>query len=88
MKDGFMILVILAVMLTPMFPILLKSKCPKCKKRKLEHLETIKNEESQKNSFITLYRCHSCETRFERHRSGPLKEVATPEEKESGLVSA
>lgn len=80
MKDGFMILVIIAVMLTPMFPILLKSKCPCCGKRKLEHLETSNEEVNGKKRYITFYRCHNCENKFERNKSGPLKQVPKPVE--------
>ncbi len=77
MKDNYMILVLLAIMLTPFFPILLKSKCPVCKKKKLEHLESVNTAaEGQRQNFITYYRCHNCENEFERVRSGPLKQVS------------
>ncbi len=77
MKDWYMIFALLAVILTPMFPYLLKSKCPRCSKRKLEHLETVQNEQSAE--FFTFYRCHSCGGDFRQKRSGKL-ELYTPDE--------
>lgn len=95
MKDNYMILVLLAIMLTPFFPILLKSKCPVCKKKKLEHLESVNTAtEGQKQNFITYYRCHNCNNEFERVRSGPLKQVeilnkeTSEESEEPDLVNA
>lgn len=72
MKDGFMILVLILVMITPMFPFLLKSKCPNCKKRKLEHLDTEQRGEGRKMTYITSYHCHACGEDFEQNKSGPL----------------
>lgn len=72
MKDGFMVLVLILVMITPMFPFLLKSKCPKCSKRKLEHLETEQRGAGRAKTFITSYHCHACGADFERNKSGPL----------------
>lgn len=77
MKDSYMIIAILAVMLTPFFPVLLKSKCPNCKKRKLEHLETISGESTKGATYTTYYHCHNCDAQFQREKSGPLKAVAT-----------
>jgi len=73
--DSFMMLVVLAVILSPFLPIVLKSKCPVCNKRKLEHLETVNMQEADKKEFVTLYRCHNCKSDFERVRSGPLQLV-------------
>lgn len=85
MKDGFMFLVLLAVIMTPMFPVLLKSKCPGCGKRKLENLETEKNGKT----FVTFYRCHNCQQHYQQEKSGPLKEIAPRQAKpESELISA
>lgn len=75
MKDGFMILVLLLVMITPMFPILLKGKCPKCNKRKLEKLETETHGEGRTKTYVTGYHCHACKTDFKQNKSGPLKVV-------------
>lgn len=86
-RDGFMILVLLAVMLTPFFPILLKSKCPLCRKRKLEHLDTEKSEGTRGNTFITFYRCHNCRTEFQQEKSGPLKPRALSESNETHSAS-
>ena len=81
MKDGFMILVLILVMITPMFPFLLKSKCPKCNKRKLEHLDTEQRGDGRAKTFITNYHCHACGADFERNKSGPLVAIksSTPE---------
>lgn len=76
MKDSYMLLVLLIVMLSPMLPAMLKSKCPVCKKRKLEHLETVNSDASGKSTFITYYLCHNCKQKFEREKSGPLKQSA------------
>lgn len=73
MKDNYMIFVLLAVMLTPFFPVLLKSKCPACKKRKLEHLDTVTKEIKNKSTFVTYYVCHHCKQQFMREKSGPLQ---------------
>lgn len=75
MKDGFMILVLFLVMLSPFFPILLKSKCPLCRKRKLEHLDTEKTAGEKGNTFITFYHCHACDTDFQQEKSGPLVKI-------------
>lgn len=80
MKDNYMIFVLIAVMLTPFFPVLLKSKCPQCKKRKLEHLETVTKEIKDKATFITYYVCHHCQQQFMRVKSGPLKATVIPKE--------
>lgn len=74
MKDWYMIFALLAVIATPMFPYLLKTKCPKCGKRKLEHLETVKNEDSAE--YYTFYRCHACLSDFRQKRSGKLELLA------------
>lgn len=75
-KDSYMYIVILLVMLTPLFPVLLKSKCPACRKRKLEHLDTVNSKSALGAvTYITHYVCHNCSTRFEREKSGPLKVV-------------
>ena len=86
MKDGFMVLVLILVMITPMFPFLLKSKCPTCKKRKLENLETVQEGQGKKATYITRYFCHACETQFEQNKSGPLRAVAT-ESSEPELIA-
>lgn len=85
MKDGFMILVLILVMITPMFPFLLKSKCPKCNKRKLEHLETEQRGNGKSMTYVTSYHCHACGADFERNKSGPLKPV---QKQEAKVVSA
>lgn len=82
MKDNYMIFVLLAVMLTPLFPVLLKSKCPSCKKRKLEHLETVTQEIKNKATFITYYVCHHCKQQFLRVKSGPLKPIVIETEEQ------
>lgn len=76
MKDWYMIFALLAVIATPMFPYLLKTKCPKCAKRKLEHLETVQNEGS--SEYFTYYKCHACDSDFVQKRSGKLEQY-TPE---------
>lgn len=90
MKDGFMILVLILVMITPMFPFLLKSKCPNCKKRKLEHLDTEQRGEGRKMTYITSYHCHACGEDFEQNKSGPLvatkKRAAAAEEQPGTIV--
>ena len=70
MKDWYMIFVLLAILVTPFLPILLKGKCPKCGKRKLELLERDDN-----NSFVSHHACAECKTRFIKERSGPLQAV-------------
>lgn len=79
MKDGFMILVLILVMITPMFPFLLKSKCPNCKKRKLEHLDTEQRGDGKKRTYITNYHCHACGEDFEQNKSGPLVPIKKQE---------
>ncbi len=90
MKDNYMLFVLLAVMLTPFFPILLKSKCPKCNKRKLEHLETVNKEVKNSKTYITYYHCHNCDADFQRNKSGPLKQIDKRElpSSDSELISA
>lgn len=73
MKDWYMIFALLAVIATPLFPILLKSKCPRCSKRKLEHLESVHVEGAKPSDFYTYYKCRSCETDFRQKRSGKLE---------------
>lgn len=82
MKDWYMIFALLAVIATPMFPFLLKTKCPRCSRRKLEHLETVQNKESAE--YYTFYRCHSCSCTFKQKRSGKLEPCAA-EEREAEL---
>lgn len=77
MKDGFMILVLFLVMLSPFFPLLLKTKCPLCRKRKLEHLDTEKAAGEKGSTFITFYHCHACASDFQQEKSGPLVKVDT-----------
>ena len=73
MKDWYMIFALLAVIATPMFPYLLKSKCPRCAKRKLEHLESIKMAGAKRSDLFTYYRCHACQGSFRQKRSGKLE---------------
>jgi len=69
-KDWYMIFVLLAILVTPFLPILLKGKCPQCGKRKLESLEKDDN-----SPFVSHHACGNCKTRFTRERSGPLQPV-------------
>lgn len=73
-----MIFALLAVIATPMFPWLLKSKCPRCSKRKLEHLESVHVDGAKSSDFYTYYKCHSCQTSFRQKRSGKLETFELP----------
>ena len=73
MIDFFMLLVLLALLASPFLPALLRGKCPVCLKRKLEQLETIRAEILKRQTFVTYYVCHNCNTRFQRDKSGPLQ---------------
>ena len=69
MADVCMILIVLAVLASPFLPLVLKSKCPVCSKRKLQHLETLNTETGGGRTFITYYRCHNCDSSFQREKS-------------------
>ena len=71
MKDSYMLFVLLAILVTPFLPILLKGKCPKCGKRKLESQE----KDDLAGPFISHHACSNCKTRFIKERSGPLQAV-------------
>lgn len=78
MKDWYMIFALFAVLVSPLFPILLKSKCPRCTKRKLEHLESVHVDGAKPSEFYTYYKCHACETSFRQKRSGKLESFEPP----------
>jgi len=67
-----MIFVIMAVILTPFLPALLKGKCPNCGKRKLVTYEPDLAEPNAPGTYIAYFNCQNCEMRFERNKSGPL----------------
>lgn len=75
MKDSYMVFVLLAVMLTPFLPLMLKGKCPACGKRKLETLETPQATDENAISYTSHHRCKACSATFTRERSGPLTPV-------------
>jgi transposase-like protein len=74
MKDSHMLFVLLAILVTPFLPFILKGKCPSCAKRKLESLEQPPAgfQSAEPNPFLSYYRCKNCRTQFVRERSGPL----------------
>ncbi len=72
MKESFMIFVIMAVILTPFLPSLLKGKCPNCGKRKLDTFEPELAEAPPPGTYMAYFSCQNCEMRFERNKSGPL----------------
>jgi hypothetical protein len=73
MKDSYMIFVLLAVMITPFLPQLLKPKCPSCTKRKLETLENETATSQEEGKYITYFNCKACQGRFKREKSGPIE---------------
>ncbi|MBS1992849.1 MAG: hypothetical protein JSS86_20675 [Cyanobacteria bacterium SZAS LIN-2] len=70
LKDSYMIFVLLAILVTPFLPVLLKGKCPKCGKRKLETVE-----KADAGPYISHHTCSACKTNFTREKSGPLVAV-------------
>ncbi len=73
MKDSYMIFVLLAVMITPFLPQLLKAKCPTCAKRKLETLDNETTLSQEEGKYITYFNCKACQVRFKREKSGPIE---------------
>lgn len=74
MKDSYMVFVLLAVMITPFLPQLLKGKCPACGKRRLEALEVCPDG-GEPDPFISYHTCKNCCKNFRRVKSGPLTVV-------------
>jgi transposase-like protein len=72
MKDSHMIFVLLAVLITPFLPFILKGKCPQCGKRKLESIESPESIGKTSSPFIAYFTCNACRTNFMREKSGPL----------------
>lgn len=76
MKDSYMVFVLLAVMITPFLPQLLKGKCPVCGKRRLEALEACPDgTDSDPGPYISYHTCKNCCKIFRRVKSGPLTVV-------------
>lgn len=72
MKESYMWFVILAVIITPFLPSMIKGKCPNCHKRKLEPFEPDLAEPHPPGTYISYFLCRNCEIRFQRDKSGPL----------------
>lgn len=79
MKDSYMIFVLLAVMITPFLPQLLKGKCPSCGKRKLEALDSAPDG-AEETPFLSYHACKNCLTNFRREKSGPLQAMGARSE--------
>jgi hypothetical protein len=73
MFDWLMVAVVLSILATPFLPLLLKGKCPACSKRQLESLETVRTALESGRTYVTYYRCHNCDSCFQRENSGPLQ---------------
>jgi len=71
MKDSYMIFVLLAILVTPLLPALLKGKCPNCGKRKLETAEGAADK--GQSPYISYFSCSACHSKFMRDKSGPLQ---------------
>lgn len=70
-----MVFVLLAVLITPFLPNLLKAKCPDCGKRKLDSVDMgAESEEGRKlaERYITCFCCRNCQAKFWKEKSGPL----------------
>ncbi|CAN5434747.1 hypothetical protein BH11CYA1_BH11CYA1_36470 [soil metagenome] len=76
--------VILAVIVTPFLPSLIKGKCPTCSKRKLNSFEP-EGLESKPGTYITYFVCQSCQTQFRRDKSGPLEVMASDSKQQAEL---
>jgi hypothetical protein len=72
MKDWYMVFVLIAVLVTPLLPQLLKKKCPKCTKRALSSLEANPDETAPSNPYLSFYACQACGSRFKQVKSEPL----------------
>ena len=77
MKDSHMLFVLLAILVTPFLPFILKGKCPNCSRRKLESLEQSPQAVSgvEPNPFVSYFSCKNCQAQFMRERSGPLQRI-------------
>lgn len=77
MKDSHMLFVLLAILITPFLPVLLKGKCPSCGKRKLESLDHNDGGISggDTNPYLAYFHCKACQTRFVREKSGPMQAI-------------
>jgi hypothetical protein len=73
MKDWYMILVFLAILVTPFLPFILKAKCPACGKRKLESLDTAESPSKSSSPYISYFYCGACHCKFVRDKSGPIQ---------------
>jgi hypothetical protein len=82
MKDLHWIFIFAAILITPFLPAMIRGKCPGCGKRKLQSLDTLKlhaDSDSSPFTYITLYRCDSCDSLFKRTKSGSLEQSTTDE---------
>ena len=89
MKDWHWFFIFAAILITPLLPVILRDKCPGCKRRKMQSLETLKvysDSGPETFSYITFYRCDSCQAIFKRNKSGPC--VASSEEEHRLLAEA
>jgi len=75
MQDSYMIFVLLAVLVTPLLPGLLKAKCPNCNKRKLETIEASQTASRRPNPHIAHFSCSACQSKFMRDKSGPMQPI-------------
>jgi hypothetical protein len=91
MKDNYMVFVLLAVLITPFLPNLLKAKCPDCGKRKLDTIDFGSESEEGRQfaeRYITGFSCRHCQAKFWKEKSGPLKPGLPVIEKTADEVNA